>query len=172
MTARRGLAFLAVLLVTAALLHADLSFNQGGGVSSSSFTGGTVPNPTVFQSAIYYFSGVEAVTSTKTPDGANEGNETYTNTGDTDGATVTLPNDPVAGWTYHFAVTTAQRLTIVASAGESLQFGTDTCALSLSSNDIGATVTLRAVTGGSGAMWMAFGTQFGTGGQDLWDCFD
>lgn len=124
--------------------------------------------PQVFSAGAYIYSPVEAVTTTKLVT-LNEGNETYTNTGDTDGATVTLTNDPTVGLLFNFAVTTAQTLTIVPSAGETLYFGSDQCLVSLSSNDVGATLTIRAVVGGSGGVWMSFGAQASSA---VWDCND
>ena len=105
---------------------------------------------------LYAYGNVEAVTSTKTTS-LNESGETYTNTGDTDGATITLLNDPTVGATWHFAVTVAQTLTIVASAGETLMMGSSTCGTSMTSSTIGATTTIRAVKGGSGGVYMTFG---------------
>jgi hypothetical protein len=119
----------------------------------------------VFVNAIFYFGSVEAVTTTKTTS-SQEGNETYTNTGDTDGATITLLNDPTAGATWNFAVNVAQTLTIVPSAGETLYLGADQCVVSITSNTIGSTLTIRAVVGGSGGRFMSFG-QTGT-----WVCND
>jgi hypothetical protein len=101
--------------------------------------------------------GVEAVTTAKTTT-ANETGETYTNTGDADGATITLLNDPTAGTYWKIAVTVAQTLTIVPSAGESLYLGADQCGVSITSNAIGSTLEIRTVVGGSGGVFMAFGS--------------
>jgi hypothetical protein len=110
----------------------------------------------VFSSTFQGYTSVEAITTTKTTTVA-EGLETYTNTGDTDGATITLLNDPSAGAMWRFAVTVAQTLTIVPSTGETLYMGTDQCNVSMTSSSIGATVEIRAVVGGSGGVYMAFG---------------
>lgn len=107
---------------------------------------------------------VEAVTVSKTTT-LLESQETYTNTGDTDGATITLLNDPTVGAVWHVAVTVAQTITIAPSAGESLYMGTDQCNTSMTANAIGATVTIRAVSGGSGGVYMAFGASG-------WTCVD
>lgn len=100
---------------------------------------------------------VEVNTTTKTPT-ALESNEFYTNTGDGDGSTFTLLNDPPIGTTYRVGVTAAQTITIAASAGETLKYGTSTCGTSLTSNSVGSSVTFVAATGGSGAIWITTAT--------------
>jgi hypothetical protein len=100
---------------------------------------------------------VEAVTATKatavTDDGA-----VLTNTGDTDGATITLMNDPVAGLTHVAVVTAAQTLTIVPSAGETLYLNGAACGVSITANAVGSTLVIRAAVGGAGGMWVAMGS--------------
>jgi hypothetical protein len=96
---------------------------------------------------------VEANTGAKTPT-ALENNEVYTNTGDADGSTITLLDDPTAGTIYHVMVTAAQTITIAKNTGETLKFGSSTCGTSLTSNTVGSAVTIVAATGGSGAIWI------------------
>lgn len=107
---------------------------------------------------------VEANTGTKAFTQVESG-ECYTNTGDADGSAITLLNDPAVGTTICVAVTAAQTITISPSADELLYMGTDNCAASMTANAVGATVTIRAMTGGSGAIW----TSFGASG---WTCND
>lgn len=97
---------------------------------------------------------VEANTGAKSPS-ALESREVFTNTGDADGSSVTLLNDPTVGISYSVVVTAAQTITITASSGETLKFGTSTCGTSLTSNSVGSAVTITASTGGSGAIWVA-----------------
>ncbi len=99
----------------------------------------------------YFGSNIEAVTDSKTPD-VNESNETYTNTGETGGITITLPNDPAVSAQYHFGATVAQTITIQPSAGETLYSADSACA-SISFNGIGETVSVKTLTTGSGAIW-------------------
>lgn len=99
---------------------------------------------------------VEANTGSKSPT-ARENNEVYTNTGDTDGSSITLLNDPNIGSVIHVAVTVAQTITISPSAGESLYLGSSVCNTSITSNVIGSTITIFAATAGSGALWMSKG---------------
>jgi hypothetical protein len=99
---------------------------------------------------------VEAVTTTRLTAAADDG-IVLTNTGDTDGATITLMNDPVAGLMHTVIVTAAQTLTIVPSSGETLYWNGDQCVASITSATIGSTIHIRAATGGSGAIWVATG---------------
>jgi hypothetical protein len=119
--------------------------------------GQTFAGAQIFSVSIAGNGTVETVTTTKTTS-FNEGMETYTNTGDTDGATITLLDNPTVGAHWNFAVTVAQTLTIVPSSGESLYMGTDQCNTSMTANAVGATTTIRAVVGGSGGVFMAFGS--------------
>jgi hypothetical protein len=91
---------------------------------------------------------------------------TWTNTGDGDGTTFTLLNDPTIGAQYCFAVVAAQILTVAPSAGEHLYDGTDECTVSLTSNAVGSTVCITAVTAGSGGFW------FETSKTGTWTCND
>ena len=114
------------------------------------------------------YSPVESVIISKTTT-SREGGETYTNTGDEDGnATITLADNPDAGVSWRFAVTQSggHAIYIVPPSGESLYLGTDLCAGSISSAFVGATLEIRAVVGGSGGVYMSFGSVGG------WSCND
>lgn len=99
---------------------------------------------------------VEPVLTTKTP-AYTEARELYTNTGDADGAAITLTNDPTVGMVFSVAVVEAQTITITPSAGETLFLNGAACATSITGNDTGAWLTIVAVKGGSGGVWVAFG---------------
>ena len=95
---------------------------------------------------------IEAVTATKAPS-ATENNECYTNTGDADGTTFTLPDDPTAGSFYCFVATVAQLMEIDANTGESVVSNVTTCANFNIGAAIGEAIGVIAATGGSGAVW-------------------
>jgi hypothetical protein len=149
-----------------ALSDLVVSLPNVGGTVAIINAAGTWTGVQTFQNGAYFYTNVEAVTTTKTPN-ANEGNETYTNTGDTDGATFQLPDNPPVGISYNVAITTNQTLTILPGTGETIYMGTNVCATSIATNQVGATVTLRAVVGGSGGIWMAFGA---TPSTSSWVC--
>jgi len=90
----------------------------------------------------------------------------WTNTGDGDGEAITLLNDPGIGVQYCFAVDVAQTITVAPSTGETLYYGTDQCVASLTSNAIGSTLCVTAITGGSGAKW------FTMSHEGSWTCND
>jgi len=90
----------------------------------------------------------------------------WTNTGDGDGEAITLLNDPGIGVQYCFGVDVAQTITVAPSTGETLYYGTDNCVASLTSNAIGSTLCVVAVTGGTGAKWFTLSS---TG---TWTCND
>lgn len=104
---------------------------------------------------------VEANTGAKTPTlgtESDENGELYTNTGDDNGSSVTLPNDPTVGAVFRIAVTVAQTLTLAPGAGEDLYYEGDECtADTLTSATIGTMLEVVAATGGAGAMWIANG---------------
>jgi hypothetical protein len=81
----------------------------------------------------------------------------YTNTGDADGSSLVLLNDPTIGVYYDFLNTVAQLVTITPSAGETLYLGNDQCVTSITKTSIGTSVRIVAATGGSGAIWVASG---------------
>lgn len=109
---------------------------------------------------IAWLKSVEAVTTTKTPSVSLECEELYTNTGDADGASITLPNDPTVGCCYMFAVTAAQTLTVAPSAGETLYEDGVACGTSYSSATVGSNANICSATGGSGAIWVASASSF------------
>jgi hypothetical protein len=118
-----------------------------------------------FTGTLNYVGGVTAVTTTATTTAATSA-ATYTNTGDADGSAVTLLDNPSAGAWWNFAITVAQTMTITPSTGETLYLGADQCVVSITSNTVGSTLSIRAVVGGSGGVFMAFGS-LGT-----WVCND
>lgn len=118
-----------------------------------------------FTGTLNYVGGVTAVTGTTATTAATSA-ATFTNTGDTDGAAVTLLDNAGAGTWWNFAITVAQTLTITPATGESLYLGADQCLASITSNVVGSTLTIRTVVGGSGGVFMAFGS------QGTWVCND
>lgn len=100
---------------------------------------------------------VTANTITASPTTAN-GNTIYTNTGDSDGSIISLPNDPTAGTTFWVAVDAAQTITINPAAGESIYLAGVAYSTSISSSTVGSMVKLTAITGGSGGKWVALAT--------------
>ena len=113
---------------------------------------------------------VEVVITTKTPasttDSTDEGCELYTNTGDTDGSTITLPNDPIIGSCYIISVVAAQTVTVIPNTNELLYTPGDQCAVDMTSATQGAILEFIAVTGGDAAIWHTKGDQTG------WACND
>lgn len=77
-----------------------------------------------------------------------------TNTGDADGSIAQLPNDPVAGTYFDFAVVVAFALDITPGAGESIRDAGSSGTTKITSNTVGSTLRLVAVTSGNGAVWM------------------
>jgi hypothetical protein len=114
---------------------------------SGAFGGGTLG---------YYIGGqvVEANATTKAP-AITESGELYTNTGDADGSIINLPNDPTVGTQFRVALTVAQTVTINAATGETIALAGQTAGTVISSSTLYGTLHLVAVTGGSGAVWMA-----------------
>lgn len=81
----------------------------------------------------------------------------YTNTGDADGSSLVLLNDPTVGVAYHIINTVAQLVTITPSAGETLYLNNDNCVVSITMTAIGTNLHIVAATGGSGGIWVASG---------------
>lgn len=83
---------------------------------------------------------------------------TYTNTGDADGSTINLPNDPISGYTVTVLATVAQDITLAPAAGETIMFGNTVCATSFviggAATGIGDSVTVVASSTGNGAVWI------------------
>jgi hypothetical protein len=89
---------------------------------------------------------VEAVTSTKTPSASTELREVYTNEGDADGATVTLPT-AAAGLSYTVYVQAGQTLTVTAASGDTIRISGNVTAAagSITSAVVGSAVVLVAI---------------------------
>lgn len=104
-----------------------------------------VSNASTGVGVLFSARNVEAVTTTKSP-AATESNEVYTNEGDADGATVTLPTAAV-GLTYTFYVQTGQTLTVTANTGDTIRIAGNVTAAagSVTSNVVGSSVTLVAI---------------------------
>jgi hypothetical protein len=123
----------------------------GDGVLSATNTAGTGT------ASINQGRNIEAVTTTKSP-AVTESWEIYTNSGDADGATVTLP--AAASFVcYTFVVEAAQTFTITADASDTIRVGASVTAAggSIDSATIGDSVTLCGITAGT---WVSVG---GTG---------
>lgn len=103
-----------------------------------------------------YVSAIIANTASTATSDAGSG-RTYTNTGDTDGSSITLANNPTSGTFWYFAVNAAQTVTITADTGETLMHGASTCGTSLTSNTVGSTIMIRTIVAGSGGVFMTFG---------------
>jgi hypothetical protein len=88
---------------------------------------------------------VEAVTTTKAPTSSESG-ECYTNEGDADGATITLPT-AAAGLTFTVYVQTAQTVTVTAGTGDTIRLADSVTAAagSITSAVVGSVVTLVAI---------------------------
>lgn len=80
-----------------------------------------------------------------------------TNTGDTNGSAVNLPNDPTAGVVYSVGVTAAQTITLAPNTGETLYLNASSCT-NLTSATVGSALSVVAAKGGSGGIWIASGT--------------
>ena len=103
-------------------------------------TGGTINVPKLKSNVP-----IVAVTSTAAPTSLDSGT-LYTNEGDANGATVTLPT-AVAGLRFSFCVNVAQVLTVTAATGDTIRIATDVTAAagSISNGTIGSSVTLQAI---------------------------
>jgi hypothetical protein len=102
---------------------------------------------------------VESVTTTKTPTAtgqSGECNELYIS-GDVDGQTITLPNDPtIAGCTFTVVVDRAQtsnNTALAPGSGESLIYAGSSYTTSCTATAIGSSITVVNVGTGSGAKW-------------------
>jgi len=98
---------------------------------------------------------VSANTGTASTTAAQAG-YVFTNTGDGDGSQLDLLDDPTVGVAYSVVVTVAQTLTVDPAAGETLYLNAAACA-TVSSSTVGAALSVVAVVGGSGGMWVASG---------------
>jgi hypothetical protein len=88
---------------------------------------------------------VTAVTTTASPAATDTG-AVYTNEGDADGATITLPT-AAAGLRFTAYVQTAQTLTITAGTGDTIRIASNVTAGagSITSAVVGSSVTLMAI---------------------------
>lgn len=88
---------------------------------------------------------ITAVTTTASP-AATDAGTVYTNEGDVDGATITLPT-AAAGLNFIAYVQTAQTLTITANSGDTIRIASNVTAAagSITSNVVGSSVTLVAI---------------------------
>ncbi len=78
----------------------------------------------------------------------------FTNRGDTDGATITLMNDPSVGINHDIAVVENITLTVQPSAGETLYGAAGATCSTLASDTIGSVMHVAAAVGGSGGIWV------------------
>jgi hypothetical protein len=166
---RLGLAVLLVLTIATALYASTVATRYALSTPATLANGDTWVSGAGVDAALltYYGSAtytigraaieVEAVTTTKTPT-AVESKKLFTNTGDADGAALTLLNDPTVGIPYRVAVTAAQTFTITPNTGESLYLNGAACAVSITSSTVGSSLLVVAATGGSGAIWIAAGS--------------
>lgn len=118
----------------------------GGGVLRVSDAGSGVGS--------FRFTHSVAVNTTTLASGTTQSEMMTTNTGDTDGSSFTLPNDPTIGTCFDFAVTAAFAFDVTPSAGETVRDGATSGTTKITSNTVGSALRLCAVTGGSGAIWM------------------
>lgn len=142
---------------TSAELRGVLSDEYGAGIalfldgSGNLDLGGT-------KTAFGSLAVISAQTGTASTTAAQSG-YVITNTGDADGSTNNLMDNPTAGVNHSFAVTAAQTMTIAPAAGETLYLNAASCA-NITSATIGSAVSVVAVTGGSGGVWVASGAGF------------
>jgi hypothetical protein len=126
----------------------DVTGNLTGDVTGS-IAGGTIGG-----TSTAFYRTVTDNTGARTATAADCGT-IITNVGDTDGSSVTLPDNPTAGCIITVAVIASQTMTITPASGESLNEDADNCAVSMSSATGGHIATISAVTGGSGAVWIS-----------------
>lgn len=120
-----------------------------GPTSVLSSVGGAAPG------ILQWIPSVEVVTTTKAPS-VLEAPEIYTNTGDTDGQAITLPNDPAIGVCFDFylsATDASGNFSVAPNTGETIQAAGSSCATSYTATAKGNSARICAVTGGSGAIW-------------------
>lgn len=95
---------------------------------------------------------IEVVIVSKTTTLAESG-EIYTNTGDADGSTATLLNDPTIGANWTWIAMEAQTITISPSAGETIEADGSVCADVRIGAAVGESLTLVAAEGGAGGVF-------------------
>jgi hypothetical protein len=121
--------------------YASFTVDSAGNLSLAN-TGTT---PSVYIATLRSGCKVTAVTTTASP-AATDAGTVYTNEGDADGATITLPT-AAAGLNLIAYVQTAQTLTITASSGDTIRIASSVTAAagSITSNVVGSSVTLVAI---------------------------
>lgn len=100
---------------------------------------------TVYVAKLASICPVTPVTTTATPASTDSGT-TFSNEGDGDGATVTLPT-AIAGLQFTFVVQAAQTLTITANSGDTIRIGSSVTAAagSITCSTVGSAITLQAI---------------------------
>lgn len=100
---------------------------------------------TVYIAKLASICPVTPVTTTATPASTDSGT-TFSNEGDGDGATVTLPT-ALAGLQFTFVVQAAQTLTITANSGDTIRIGSSVTAAagSITCSTVGSAITLQAI---------------------------
>lgn len=101
----------------------------------------------VHTAKLVYGTPVTAVTTTASPASTDSGT-VYTNEGDSDGATVTLPAAQTSpSLTFTAVVQAAQTLTITAGSGDTIRIGSNVTAAagSITSNVVGSAITLACI---------------------------
>lgn len=98
---------------------------------------------------------IVAVTTTASPTSSDSGT-VYTNEGDANGATITLPT-AAAGLQFSAVVQTTQTLTITANTDDTIRIGSSVTAAagSISSAVVGSSITLQAI---NATEWVALST--------------
>lgn len=119
------------------------SYSSSTGVVQATFSGIGLLTP----------HAVEVVTGTNTTT-ALESGKTFTNTGDADGSTATLVNDPLIGTNYRWIAMEAQTIIISPSAGETIEADGSVCSDVRIGASVGESITLEAAEGGAGGVWV------------------
>lgn len=138
-----------VLITSGGSASADKLLGFSGGVATF-YNGAATTSGAVLASVV-----VTPNTGTATP-AATDSRTVYTNEGDADGSTVTLPA-AAAGLQYTAIVQAAQTLTITAATGNTIRIGSSVTATggSITNSAVGATVTLTAI---NATEWVATST--------------
>jgi len=111
----------------------------------------TTCGPTLLKAVVTVNTGLATATT------AALSGTVYTNTGDADGSSLVLLNDPTVGVFYDVVNTVAQLVTVSPSAGETLYLNNDNCVASITMTSIGTSVRIVAAKGGAGGIWVALG---------------
>ena len=143
----KKLAFV-ILVLLAATASSDIRYYQSV-LSGDLDLGGT---KTIYGSLAVVSPNTGALTTT-----AAQSGYVFTNTGDTNGSSVTFMNDPTVGINYSVVVTVAQTITVAPSSGETLYLNAASCA-NVTSSALGAALSAVAAVGGSGGVIVASGS--------------